>query len=142
MQLSREIFSQYSDIAREIEMLERKKAETERSIAKLIEDGLVKDKVYGGNGGLQGYVVEGFPLKEYNRRRKLLRERAERLISRRNDLLELQITIEKEIDKIPESRDRLIFQGFFLENKSQEKIAKELYIDQSLVSRTIKKYFV
>ena len=52
MQLSREIFSQYSDIAREIEMLERKKAETERSIAKLIEDGLVKDKVYGGNGGL------------------------------------------------------------------------------------------
>ena len=142
MQLSREIFSQYSDIAREIEMLERKKAETERSIAKLIEDGLVKDKVYGGNGGLQGYVVEGFPLKEYNRRRKLLRERAERLISRQNDLLELQITIEKEIDKIPESRDRLIFQGFFLENKSQEKIARELYIDQSLVSRTIKKYFV
>lgn len=142
MQLSREIFSQYSDIAREIEMLERKKAETERSIAKLIEDGLVKDKVYGGNGGLQGYVVEGFPLKEYNRRRKLLRERADRLISRQNDLLELQITIEKEIDKIPESRDRLIFQGFFLENKSQEKIAKELYIDQSLVSRTIKKYFV
>jgi predicted transcriptional regulator len=142
MQLSREIFSQYSDIAREIEMLERKKAETERSIAKLIEDGLVKDKVYGGNGGLQGYVVEGFPLKEYNRRRKLLRERAERLISRQNDLLELQITIEKEIDKIPESRDRLIFQGFFLENKSQDKIAKELYIDQSLVSRTIKKYFV
>lgn len=142
MQLSREIFSQYSDIAREIEMLERKKADTERSIAKLIEDGLVKDKVYGGNGGLQGYVVEGFPLKEYNRRRKLLRERAERLISRQNDLLELQITIEKEIDKIPESRDRLIFQGFFLENKSQEKIARELYIDQSLVSRTIKKYFV
>lgn len=142
MQLSREIFSQYSDIAREIEMLERKKAETERSIAKLIEDGLVKDKVYGGNGGLQGYVVEGFPLKEYNRRRKLLRERADRLISRQNDLLELQITIEKEIDKIPESRDRLIFQGFFLENKSQEKIARELYIDQSLVSRTIKKYFV
>lgn len=142
MQLSREIFSQYSDIAREIEMLERKKAETERSIAKLIEDGLVKDKVYGGNGGLQGYVVEGFPLKEYNRRRKLLRERADRLISRQNDLLELQITIEKEIDKIPESRDRLIFQGFFLENKSQDKIARELYIDQSLVSRTIKKYFV
>lgn len=142
MQLSREIFSQYSDIAREIEMLERKKAETERSIAKLIEDGLVKDKVYGGNGGFQGYVIEGFPLKEYNRRRKLLRERADRLISRQNDLLELQITIEKEIDKIPESRDRLIFQGFFLENKSQEKIARELYIDQSLVSRTIKKYFV
>ena len=142
MQLSREIFSQYSDIAREIEMLERKKAETERSIAKLIEDGLVKDKVYGGNGGLQGYVVEGFPLKEYNRRRKLLRKRADMLISRQNDLLELQITIEKEIDKIPESRDRMIFKGFFLENKSQEKIARELYIDQSLVSRTIKKYFV
>lgn len=141
MELSKEIFSQYADIENEICLLERQVEEIEKQIQKLIEDGCVKDKVYGGDGGIQGYVVEGFPIKEYNRRRKLLRRKHDMIKKRENDLLELQLAVETMISEIPVSRDRQVFELFFIERKTQTEIAKKLFIDQSIVSKTIKKYF-
>lgn len=140
MQLSKDLLSQYRFILCEIEDLKRKKAEVEQQIEKLLEDGVVKDKVYGGMGGIQGFVIEGFPLKEYNRRRMLLRKRNDALKRQENDLLELLSLIEHEINAIGNSRDRQILKMFFIDGVSQSKIAEKFYIDQSVVSRIIKKY--
>lgn len=140
MQLSKDLLSQYRFILCEIEDLKRKKAEVEKQIEKLLEDGVVKDKVYGGMGGIQGFVIEGFPLKEYNRRRMLLRKRNDALKRQENDLLELLSLIEHEINAIGNSRDRQILKMFFIDGVSQSKIAEKFYIDQSVVSRIIKKY--
>ena len=140
MQLSKDLLSQYRFILCEIEDLKKKKAEVERQIEKLLEDGVVKDKVYGGMGGIQGFSIEGFPLKEYNRRRMLLRKRNDALKRQENDLLELLSLIEHEINAIGNSRDRQILKMFFIDGVSQSKIAEKFYIDQSVVSRIIKKY--
>ena len=140
MQLSKVLLSQYRFILCEIEDLKRKKAEVEKQIEKLLEDGVVKDKVYGGMGGIQGFAIEGFPLKEYNRRRMLLRKRNDALKRQENDLLELLSLIEHEINAIGNSRDRQILKMFFIDGVSQSKIAEKFYIDQSVVSRIIKKY--
>lgn len=140
MELSKDIFSQYADIENEICLLERQLEEIEKQIQKLIEDGCVKDKVYGGDGGIQGYCIEGFPIREYNRRRKLLRKKHDMIKKRENDLLELQLEVETQIDKIPVSRDRQILKLFFFDGLSQQKIGDKFHLDQSVVSRIIKKY--
>ena len=38
----------------EIEDIRRDISSTEDAIAKLVEEGVVKDRVYGGEGGIQG----------------------------------------------------------------------------------------
>lgn len=113
---------------------------TEDSIAKLVKEGVVEDKVYGGLGGIQGFKIEGFPLAIYEKRRNLLRKKVDRLSAKENELLELVENMETLVDNIPVSRDRVIFRALYFEGKTQQQIADELHIDRSLVSKTISKY--
>ena len=138
--VSKEILVQYSDMQEEIKKMREDIQKTEDSIAKLIEEGTVEDKVYGGLGGIQGFKIEGFPVAIYERRKKILRKKVDRLSDRENDLLELTETIETFIDEIPVSRDRRIFKAIYFENKTQQQIASELHIDRSLVSKIISRY--
>lgn len=138
--VSKEILVQYSDMQEEIKKMREDIQKTEDSIAKLIEEGTVQDKVYGGLGGIQGFKIEGFPVAIYERRKQILRKKVDRLSDRENDLLELTETIETFIDEIPVSRDRRIFKAIYFENKTQQQIASELHIDRSLVSKIISRY--
>lgn len=137
---TKEIMTQYTNIKEELKKIRTDIENTEASIAALIEEGTVVDKVVGGSGGIQGFKIEGFPVKEYNRRRKTLRKKKDRLVEKENDLLELTEGIEMFIDEIPVSRDRQIFTMIYFENKTQQQVAKCLHIDRSLVSKIISKY--
>lgn len=137
---TKEIMSQYNNLKEELKRTEAKIEDIERSIEKLIEEGTVVDKVTGGLGGIQGFKIEGFPIKAYERRKKILRATMDHLIEKQSDLLELTEGVEMFIDTIPASRDRRIFTMTFLENKTQQQIADILHIDRSLVSKTISKY--
>lgn len=137
---SKEIMKQYENMQEEIKRMRQDIKKAEDDIAKLIEEGTVQDKVKGGLGGIQGFKIEGFPVATYERKRKLLRSKIDRLKEKENDLLEITESIELFIDSIPISRDRRIFRETFLENKAQQQIAKELHIDRSLVSKIISKY--
>lgn len=136
----KEYMSQYDEIEIEIQQIRKEIKETEDSIEKLIKEGTVRDKVKGGLGGIQGFKIEGFPEKEYNRRKQILRNKTSRLQGKENDLLEKKEEIEKFIDEIPISRDRIIFRMIFIENKKQQVVADFLHIDRSLVSKIISKY--
>lgn len=137
---TKDVMAQYTSIKDELEQIKVEIKNTENSISKLIEEGTVVDKVTGGLGGIQGFKIEGFPVKEYDRRRKTLRNKMNRLIEKENDLLELTEGIEMFIDEIPVSRDRQIFTMIYFENKTQQQVAKTLHIDRSLVSKIISKY--
>ena len=136
----KEYMAQYDAIEIEIEQIRKEIKKTEDSIEKLIKEGTVQDKVKGGLGGMQGFKIEGFPEKEYNRRKQILRNKTSRLQEKENDLLEKKEEIEKFIDEIPISRDRIIFKMIFIENKKQQVVADFLHIDRSLVSKIISKY--
>lgn len=136
----KEYMEQYDAIEIEIEQIRKEIKKTEDSIEKLIKEGTVQDKVKGGLGGMQGFKIEGFPEKEYNRRKRILRNKTSRLQAKENDLLEKKEEIEKFIDEIPVSRDRTIFRMIYLENQKQQTVANLLHIDRSLVSKIISKY--
>ena len=138
--VSKELMSQYKSIKSEIEKMKIDIKKTEDSIAKLVKEGVVEDKVYGGLGGIQGFKIEGFPLAIYEKRRNLLRKKVDRLSAKENELLELVENMETLVDNIPVSRDRVIFRELYFEGKTQQQIADELHIDRSLVSKTISKY--
>lgn len=137
---TKENMTQYTNIKEELKKIRADIEETETLIAKLLEAGTVVDKVVGGFGGIQGFKIEGFPVKEYDRRRKTLKKKMDRLVEKENDLLELTEGIEMFIDEIPVSRDRQIFTMIYFENKTQQQVAKCLHIDRSLVSKIISKY--
>lgn len=137
---SKEIMIQYSDMQEEIKQMRLDIQKTEDDIARLIEEGTVQDKVKGGLGGIQGFKIEGFPIMAYERRKRLLRNKMDRLREKENDLLEMTESIEIFIDNIPISRDRRIFRAIYFEDKTQQQIARELHIDRSLVSKIISKY--
>lgn len=137
---TKDIMVQYTNIKEELEKIRNEIKITEESIEKLINEGTVADKVTGGLGGIQGFKIEGFPEREYYRRKKILRNKMNRLIEKENDLMELTESMEVFIDSIPVSRDRQIFTMICFENKTQQQIANTLHIDRSLVSKTISKY--
>lgn len=137
---TKEIMIQYSDMQEEIKQMRIDIQKTEDDIAKLLEEGTVQDKVMGGEGGLQGFKIEGFPITAFERRKRILRNKMNRLADRENDLLEMTESIELFIDNIPVSRDRRIFKAIYFENKTQQQVARELHIDRSLVSKIISRY--
>ena len=137
--MDKKIFDQYRDMQVEIESIRRDVSSTEDSIAKLIEEGTVKDRVYGGEGGIQGFNLEGFPVMEYERRLRILKNKRNKLIEKENDLIELTVKVERMIDDMPSSRERVIFHGVFIDGMTQEAVAKLLHIDRSLVSKIITK---
>lgn len=140
MAISKEIMIQYSDMQEEIKQMRIDIQKAEDSIAKLIEEGTVCDKVTGGLGGIQGFKIEGFPVAEFEKRKRLLRKKADRLTERENDLLETTESIEMFIEDIPVSRDRRIFRAIYFDGKTQQQVANELHIDRSLISKIISKY--
>ena len=140
MSVIKDELAQYKAITEEITKIQKEIQDTEKSIEKLIKSGTVVDKVKGGLGGIQGFKIEGFPQKEYDRRIKLLKSKQNRLLAKQNDLLEVKEKMEIFIDNISNSRDRQIMKATFVDNKTQKQIAKEMYIDRSLVSKIINKY--
>lgn len=140
MAITKELLSQYADLQKEIADMHEEIKKTEDSIAKLLEEGTVVDKVTGGYGGIQGFKIEGFPQKEYDKRKRILIIKKNRLFAKETDLLLQKEKIEEFIDEIPNSRDRQIMKDTFVNNKTQKQIAKEMYIDRSLVSKIINKY--
>ena len=139
--MTKELLSQYGNLQTEIVDMQKEIAKTEDDIAKLLEEGTVVDKVKGGLGGMQGFKIEGFPQKEYDRRKKLLHSKRNRLLKKQNDLIEITEEIENLIDSIPKSRDRQIMRLTFIENRTQQQIADKLFIDRSLVSKIINRYY-
>lgn len=140
MIVSKELLKQYAYLKIEIDLVNKHIKDDEDKIAQLIEEGTVVDKVKGGEGGIQGFKIEGFPQSEYDRRRRLLSARVAKSKERENRLLEIVTVIEEQINEIPDARERLVMQKYYLENKKQREIAKELYISRELVSKIITKY--
>ena len=136
----KELLSQYKTLLIELEDARKKVQAKEDEIARLNEIGIVKDKVYGGLGGTQGFVIEGFPEREWNKRYANLKRAREHYIGKETELMNMVSEIEEFIDGIQNSRDRIILKRYYLENKKQHEIASELFIDRSLVSKIIAKY--
>lgn len=134
------MLAQYSDTRKEVKEIQERIEKLESRIPKLekriseIEDGeTVKDKVYGGNGGLQGFVVEGVPLREYTDKktelkikRMLLSERKEMLGILELELLRQTNDIQRFINSINDSHVRRIITLRVVDELSWNEVADRM----------------
>lgn len=138
--ISKEILIQYTDLQQEckevrekIERLESEIPRIEKRI-KVIEDGeLVKDKVRGGEGGVQNFNIEGVPTVEYERKRTSLLSKKLLLNNRKTalEILEFELLqktneVEEFIASIGDSRMRRIINLRFIEKLSWNKVADHI----------------
>ena len=109
MAVTKEVLSQYFNEKKEIEelrskidYLERRIPKLEKRIAEIEEGHTAKDKVRGGEGGLQSFVIEGVPYDEWNDKKAEL-EFKKRILEQRRELLrtsEMQLILRtKEVEK-------------------------------------------
>lgn len=123
--INNELLLQYGSLTKEVEEIKSRIKKLDREIVDLQErirdienDYIVKDKVYGGNGGKQGFVIRGVSkrrIKECESKKtkmlqeKLLVEEHKRILQEREIMVKGQINeIEKFISSISSSFERRI----------------------------------
>ena len=135
--VTKQILTQYADLKIEANELRKKIAHLEDRIPKLerriadIEAGeMVRDKVYGGAGGEQGFNIEGVPVIEYHEKKtdlilkkNLLKERQSLLSTLELELLWHINEIEKFIRTIQDSHIRNIVRLRVVEGKTWNEVA-------------------
>ena len=124
--MDKEILIQYCDMKEEIKDLRRRIRELEKQIDRIKEEGAVKDTVSGGMGGTQHYIVEGFPVPEYNRKMMLLRSRKAMLEEKEAELLELTNQAEEYIASIEKSELRIMFRLYYIDGLTWVQVAHRM----------------
>lgn len=135
--VGKEMVNQYIDMrdeAKEIrQTIEKLKTDINRIIKQIDEleaNGTVKDKVYGGEGGWQGFTIEGFPTKDHKNKKNLLytkkiklSERIETLEELETELVSKVADVEKFICGITDSHIRRIVRMRAIDNMSWNEVA-------------------
>lgn len=151
--ISKEILIQYSDLQEEVKEIRKKIEQLEDEIPKIqkrvneIEGGAtVRDKVYGGYGGIQGFQIEGVPVKEYSRNKTSMQSKMLALNQRKAnleklefDLLQKTNEVEEFIASIDDSHIRRIINLRFIENLPWAKVAA--CVGGGNTDDSVRKYF-
>lgn len=124
--MDKHILIQYADLQQEAKEIRQKIEKLQNQIAKIEEQGAVKDKVRGGNGGLQSFQIEGFPYPEYSRKKTLLYARQATLSELEMQLLETLNEVEEFISGISDSHTRRIVNLRVIEQLSWNKVADKM----------------
>lgn len=124
--MDKNVLIQYVDMVEEIKDLRRRIHELEKQIDRIKEEGAVKDTVSGGMGGTQHFVVEGFPVPEYNRKMMLLRSRKAMLEELEAELLELTNQAEEYIGSIEKSELRIMFRLYYIDGLTWIQVAHRM----------------
>ena len=77
-------------------------------------------------GGTQHYIVEGFPVPEYNRKMMLLRSRKAMLEEKEAELLELTNQAEEYIASIKKSELRIMFRLYYIDGLTWVQVAHRM----------------
>lgn len=124
--MDKNILIQYCDMIEEIKDLRRRNRELEKQIERIKKEGEVKDTVSGGMGGTQHFVVEGFPVPEYNRKTMLLRRRKAMLEEKVVEFLELTNRVEEYIESIEKSELRIMFRLYYIDGLTWIQVAHQM----------------
>lgn len=138
--VSKDVLVQYADLQEEIkevrekiQRLEDRIPQIEKRIKKIEGGETVKDKVYGGFGGIQSFQIEGIPIKEYREQKTSLLQKRLMLNARKStlELLELDLLqktneVEEFIASVEDSRMRRIINLRVIDGLSWNKVADRI----------------
>lgn len=124
--ISKEILIQYSDLQQEIIELQEKKKKLEKQFKSFLDGGTVTDMVTGGNGGIQHFKIEGFPVVAHEKARNALQKNIQKIEDKYTELLELQNEVEEYIESIEDSRMRRIIRMRFIDKLTWNQVADNI----------------
>lgn len=131
---------QYRYLEKELKDLERRISRTKRQLTNIENSGTTKDSVTGGEGGIQHFVIEGVPMRDYTLKKTRLLLQLNQYQNDEAELTELTQEVLDYINSITNARDRLICKYYYLDGKSQQQIAYLMSYDQTRISQIIRKY--
>jgi hypothetical protein len=137
--LTKDILVQYCDLREEVKDLHRRINNLEKQIARIEEEQCVKDTVKGGNGGIQHFVIEGFPYPEYSKKKTLLRIRQANLEASEMALLEMLNQVEEFIQSLSDSRIRRIIRFRIVDDMTWAKVS--INMGGNTTDESVKKEF-
>lgn len=124
--MTKNILMQYEAARHEREDVKKRIQETERQLGRIENMHSVGDIVKGGSGGREKIKVEGFPDKEYSKKKTLLLQKNMRLREIEKKLETLTDSVEQYIDSIEDSRKRNIMRYRYIDGMTWRETAKKL----------------
>ena len=124
--LTKDVVIQYVDLIEETKELRRRIDTLEKEIKKMEKEGSVIDCVKGGEGGIQNFKVEGFPVPAYSRKKTLLYIRKANLEALEMEKLELVIQAEEYINSIADARMRRLLNLKIIEGLTYMQVAAKM----------------
>lgn len=121
--ITKDLLSQYTCLLKERDQVQASVDRIEKRIAKMEDDGTVIDSVKGGYGGIQRFVIEGFPNDDIIRQRGMLHARQAHLKHLEGQILEQINEIESFMKSIPNSPIRMIVRLRYIENLQWDEVA-------------------
>lgn len=137
--ITKSVLKQYRYMLKEIQDLENRINRTREQLQKLESEGNVVDKVSGGEGGLQHFRIEGFPVAEYSAKKTRLLAQMLRYEKNMKIISDLEKEVGDFIDNIPDGLTRMVFRYYYEDGMSQQQIGMELNMDQATASRIIER---
>lgn len=136
------IFRQYSDLKRESEDLKARIEKLEKQLSRIEGEGTVRDLVYGGDGGIQPFHIEGIASADLSRVRTNLQLQKLRYEAAAREVERIVAEVDETIAAIPEADVRLMCRYYFVDGMTQQKVADKMFVDRSTVSKKLSKYGV
>ena len=140
--ITKELLSQYTSLLKEREEIRASIERLEHRIKKMEDEGTVIDSVKGGYGGIQRFVIEGFPNDNIELKRGLLRIRKMNLDLLDNRILAQINEIEAFMLSVQNSQIRMIVRLRYIENLQWDDVASRFgpgYTEDS-VKKTFYRY--
>ena len=139
IKITKELLANYENIKKVIARDEKKLRQYQEN-PPVVEFG----KVVGSNPNFpyeqRSFTISGFNIASAAEWNEKVRELTEKIRIEKDYFARVTFAIDMLILKITNPRDKLVFEYLYRDGLTQQQVADMLYIDQSVVSRTIAKY--
>ena len=139
IKITKELLANYENIKKVIAR-DEKKLQQYRDNPPMVEFG----KVMGSNPNFpyeqRSFTISGFNIASAAEWNEKVRDLTEKIRIEKDYFARVTFAIDMLILKITNPRDKLVFEYLYRDGLTQQQVADMLYIDQSVVSRTIAKY--
>ena len=117
---------QYIDLLQERKELQNRIDKLQLKLQRINDEGNVRDAVRGGNGGLQTFHIDGFPIVEEDETKYLLHKNMRLLKQRETDIQEKLVEVESYLNSLDDSRMRRMITKRYIEGKKWSQVAIEM----------------
>lgn len=126
IEVKRTALEQYIDLKKEIEEIEVRIQRLQKKLDRINKEGNVRYAVKGGDGGLQTFHIEGFPVAEEDETKFLISKNIRILNERKAKAEELVVEVESYINQIDDSRMRRMITLRYVEEHQWWRVAEKM----------------